>query len=229
MGPAILWVALLGALLCQVVANFQLAPLRPAIDEMPYPPSPQAMKALALGDDQFLFRSEISWLQEVGDGGGRLRPLKDYDYGRVINWLREIDRLDPQSQSIFALGSTYFGAITDPVLAPPKVKLLAQFFAEAGAADPAQRWSWLVWSAIKTQHIVRDPDLARSIAGSLLSLPSPPAVPDWLPLLAAPLYRTAGDADKAASLDLDPDMIARHRRVHDNLSARLGWSSNRNP
>jgi len=229
MRTVLLWASLAGVLLCQIAANIALAPLRPAIEEMPYPPNARAMKALALGDDQFLFRSEVSWLQSFGDGGGRVRPLKDYDYGRVTNWLREVGRLDPQSQSMFILGSTYFGAISDPATASAKIKLLADYFEEAGAADPARRWTWLVWAAGKIQHVVKDPTLARRTADDIRSLAKDSAVPYWLPLLAVPLYRVAGDVEMAATLDADLDMIALRRRALKEMMGHFQKSGPENP
>ncbi len=221
MGTVLLWGALLLLVLVQIGSNLALRPLRPAIEEMPYPLSPLAMRALALGDDQFLFRTEISWLQSVGDGGGRVRPLKDYDYGRIIDWMRLIDGLDLNSQSIYALGSNYFGAILDPVAGPPKIKLVAQYFVEAGVADPARRWPWLVWAAVKIQRTVKDPDLARNTADSISTLPQSADIPDWIPLLEMPLYRVAGEKEKAAALAASPDMIARRRRVASNFKTRM--------
>jgi len=216
-----LWAAILVLLGGQVLVSHHLKPLRAAIDEMPYPPSRLALKAMALGDDQFLFRTEVSWLQEVGDGGGRLRPLKDYDYNRVIEWLRVVDDLDPRSQSVFELGAHYFGAISDPATAPAQLKVLAAYFMQVGMTDPANRWPWLVWAAIKAQRMIHDPDLARQMADQLLSLRGTEGVPFWLPLLAPPLYRTAGDRDRAAVLLADPDIIQRRQRAFAELNERL--------
>lgn len=216
-----LWAAILLLLGAQVLVSHHLKPLRPAIEEMPYPPSPLALKALALGDDQFLFRAEVSWLQGVGDGGGRLKPLRDYDYDRVVDWLRIVDGLDPQSRSLFEIGARYFGAISDPATAPLKLKPLAAYFLQVGMSDPAHRWPWLVWAAVKAQHTIHDPELAHQAADDLLSLRGAADSPYWLPLLAMPLFRVAGDPDRAAALAADPDMIRLRRRAFAELNGRL--------
>jgi len=216
-----LWAAILLLFGGQVLVSQHLKPFRPAIEEMPYPPNPLALKALGLGDDQFLFRAEVSWLQGVGDGGGRLKPLKDYDYDRVIEWLRVIDGLDPQSRSLFEVGARYFGAISDPGSAPLKLKALATYFLEVGMSDPAQRWPWLVWAAVKAQHTIGDKELARRAADQLMSLRGAAGAPYWLPLLAPPLYRAAGDSDRAALVMADPDMIRLRQRAFTELNGRL--------
>lgn len=216
-----LWAVILLLLGGQVLLSQHLKPFRPAIEEMPYPPSPLALKALALGDDQFLFRAEVGWLQGVGDGGGRLKPLKDYDYDRVVEWLRVVDGLDPQSRSVFEVGARYFGAISDPGSAPVKLKKLATYFMQVGMSDPAQRWPWLVWAAVKAQHMIGDRDLARQMADQIMSLRGAPGAPYWLPLMGPPLYRTAGESDRAAVLMADPDMIRLRQRAMLELNGRL--------
>ena len=216
-----LWCALILLLAAQLAVSHALKPYRPAISEMPQPPNRMALKAMAFGDDQFLFRAESSWLQDVGDGGGRVRPLRDYDYDRVANWLRAVDQLDRHSSVVFAVGSTYFGALSDPVAGPPRVKILATYFKEAGLADIADRWSWLVWSAVKIQHFVKDRDMAHEMGDTLLTLRRSEQAPYWLPLLAGPLYRAAGEGDLAASVDLDPAMIALRQRATADLNTRL--------
>lgn len=223
-GP--IWAVLILALLMQLAMNGYLRPFRPATDEMPYPPSPIAMKAFALGDDQFLFRALVSWLQDFGDGGGRLRPLGQYDYRRVVDWLQAADRLDPESNAVFSLGSTYFGAISDPTGAQPRLKLLTEYFKQAGLADIAHRGAWLVWAAIKIQHNVGDPVLAKQTADELLNLNLEANSPYyWLPLMAAPLYRSAGDKETAAALDRREDLVRLRLRAFKELNSSLEGQS----
>jgi hypothetical protein len=218
---ALLWVCLAGLLMVLILVGHHLRPLRSTVDQMPYPPSAAALKALSLGDDQFLFRAELAWLQEVGDGGGRLKPLKEFDYERVADWLRAIDRLDPQSDGVFQLGSTYFGAISDPATAPIQLPPLIDYYAEAAMADPAHRWHWLVWGAIKEQHVVRNRETADRLVDDLLATRASPGTPGWLPLLAAPLLRAVGEKERAVLLDADPDIVERRRLANEVLRERL--------
>jgi len=211
---------LVGLVALQIVDGLHLRPLRSAIEQMPSPPSAAALKAMAFGDDQFLYRAELSWLQEVGDGGGRLRPLREFDYGRVADWLRALDRLDPQSDAMFQLGSAYFGAISDPKTASTQLPPLIDYYAEGGMADPARRWHWLVWAAIKTQHVVKSPVMADRLVDDLLAVRANPDAPAWLPLLAPPLLRAVGETERAAALDADPDIVERRRKANEILRER---------
>ena len=176
---------------------------------------------MAFGDSQFLFRLQTLWMLDFGDGGGRLKPLRDYDYDRVVGWLRAMDGLDSRSDAVYQLGSHYFGALTDPATAPAKVGRVADFFEQAALADPAHRWSWLVWSALIIQHRVKDPELAGRIATDLMSLRDNKSVPNWLPLLAVPLYRIAGNEAEAERLSRDPGMIELRREAVESLNRTL--------
>lgn len=212
-----LWPALMAALLLQLGMGWLLRPLRPALDEMPPAPSPASLTALALGDTQFLFRLQTLWLQDFGDGGGRIKPLRDYDYDRVVAWLSGVDTLDPRSDMTFQLGSHYFGALTDPGSAATKVGRIAGFFEQAAMAEPARRWPWLVWAATTIQHRVKDPFLARQTASDIMRLRGASGAPDWLPLLAIPLYATAGDQAESDRLAHDPAMLELRRRALEEL------------
>ena len=214
-------VGLAGVLLLQLATGWLLRSVRPAIDEFPPSPGRSGLDALALGDSQFLFRLEIMWLQDFGDGGGRVKPLRDFDYRRVGEWLEAVDRLDPQSQAIFELGSRFFGALTDPATARAKVGVIAGFFERAGMADPLRRWEWLAWSAITNQRLVKDPELAKRTGEDLLRLRGNDDVPSWLPLLAIPMFRVAGDEAEAAQLAADPDMRERQQRQIEELNRNL--------
>jgi hypothetical protein len=195
--------------------------LRPAIEEMPPPLSRTALKVLALGDDEFLFRALTLWLQDVGDGGGRLRPLREYDYDRVVGWLKALDGLDERADYAHIVAARYFGALVDPESAPSRVGKIAEYFRGLAEKDPARRWPWLVWAGVKVQTTVKDRRLAARLAGDLVALKGHPAVPDWLPLIAIRLYRLAGNEAAARALAADPALRDVRERAMRELSNEL--------
>lgn len=213
-----LWAVLVVLLAVQIGYAHSVGPLRPAIEEMPFPLSDPGLKGLALGDDQFLFRVLARWLQDVGDGGGRVRPLRDYDYDRVVGWLKGLDRLDDRSDYSVILAARYFGSVMDPDLGPPRVRKIALYFRERALADPARRWPELVWAAERARRVVKDRQLSEMIAGDLIALRGNSQVPAWLPLLASPLYRFAGNIPAAEAIDTDPDLLnLQHEAVRELL------------
>lgn len=221
--PAILlWLLLLAFLAGQIAYSQVLRPLRAGIEEMPPPLSANALKLLAFGDDQLLFRAMAHWLQDVGDGGGRLRPLRDFDYDRVVAWLKTLDHMDARSDYSYELAAHYFGAITAD---PSRRKKIVVYLRDVGMADPAGHWTWLVWAAVTTGHGVDDCNLAAGLADDLVSLRGRADVPDWLPLMAIRLYRLAGNDAAAKALESDPRLMDARRRVTEELAKRLGQTS----
>lgn len=215
---ALTWLLLSLFLAAQLAFAQAAKPLRARIEEMPYPPSPPALKLLAFGDDQFLFRALCRWLQDVGDGGGRVRPLRDYDYDRVVGWLRAADALDAESQYPYELATNYFGALSDPATAPARVAKIVEYCREAALADPPRRWQWLVWAAAKTPLTVKDRGLAHLLATDFLAMRDQAEVPPWLPLLAIPLYRFSGDLAAAHALETDPALAELRRQAVETLA-----------
>jgi hypothetical protein len=158
----------------------------------------------------------------VGDGDGRVRPLIDYDYDRVVAWLTRLDHLDPRSTVSFLLATQYFGAVMEPHRGPPRVAKIVVYLRDVGVADPATHWPGLVWAATRTIHIVKDPVMADRLGGDLAALLGNPAVPEWVPLLADPLYRYAGNLPAAAALEADPLWAEIRRRDLTTLLTTLG-------
>ena len=174
--------------------------LRVAIEEMPPPPTDRALTAMALGDKEYLFRQLGRWLEMVGDGGGRVRPLRDYDYDRVVGWLEALDRLNGnRSDLTHTIAARYFGAITSAVdTNHERLRKIFGYLRMAGLGDPAHFWPWLVWDADRARKPLADPYLIKMIARDLQSPElKNPQVPAWVRVLPVRLYTDAGDRPAA--------------------------------
>ena len=182
---------------------------------------------MALGDDEFLFRYLARWLEFVGDGGGRVHPLREYSYDDVVNWLTALDQLD-QMRSDFphVLAARYFGEIT-PAVDPGSQRLrkIFGYLRIVGLADPARFWPWLIWDADKARKPINDPVLIAMIARDLQSPElRNPRVPAWVRVLPVRLYEAAGDPDtaKEAQAHIDPadaaEVIEMRRRLAEAIN-----------
>ena len=204
-----LWTLILLFVATQIAFSFNTRPLRAAIDEMPPPPTDRALKAMAFGDDEFLFRHLGRWLEYVGDGGGRVRPLREYDYDRVVGWLETLDKYDQdRSDYIHTLAAQYFGQV---YIDPNRVRMILAYLRQAGLKDPVHNWKWLIWSAHTANKPLKDKALLAAIAKDLQSPElKNPAVPAWVRLLPIRLYVRAGDEAGArdALAKADPADIA---------------------
>ena len=90
--------AVLISLSLQAAFWWQTRHLQAGWDGVPPAPSSQVAKALALGDGEFLYRAMSFVLQNMGDEGGVVTPLKDYDYQRLGQWFRLLDKFNPKSE-----------------------------------------------------------------------------------------------------------------------------------
>lgn len=198
-----LWTLLLILVAIQLAFTYQIRGLRAAIEEMPPPPTDRALKVMSFGDEEFLFRYLGRWLEFVGDGGGRVRGLRFYDYDRVVGWLEALDRLDKgRSDYTQHLATHYFGEIT-PAVDPDHLRLrkIVDYVRITALTDPPRYWQWLVWVGIKARNPMHDRALVMQVARDLLSPELKDArVPAWVRVLPVRLYRFAGD--EAAARDV---------------------------
>lgn len=192
----LLWPALLLLLAAQVWFSRDMRDIRPAIDRMPPPPSETVLKGMAFGDDEFLYRATALWLQDIGEGGGRLKPLREIDYDRVVAWLQALDGLDPEAEFAHTVAAKEFGQVA---IDPARVRKIVLYIRGIGLSDPPRRWAWLVWAAEMAEHALKDKELSRLMAGDFARI-TDRTVPAWVRGLASPLYHFAGDdiAAKAA-------------------------------
>jgi hypothetical protein len=96
---------------------------------VPPVPSKDGAMALALGDSEFSYRSGALALQNLGDGGGHVTSLRDYDYVKLGQWFRLLNSLDPASEHLPMIAAFYFGAVTER---PESTRVVVDFLAAVG-------------------------------------------------------------------------------------------------
>ena len=174
------------------------------------PSAPPAMLAplLTLGDAQLFYRSAGFGLQNLGDGGGRTTPLRNYDYGRLEAWLQLLDRLDPQADYVPTLAGLYFGQTPEPA----DLRRIVHYLTALGARDPARHWRWLAHAVYLARHRLHDRPLALAIARHLAGLAGA-AAPLWVRQM--PAFALAEVGEREAARDLletilatEPDLAA---------------------
>ena len=190
---------------------WQTRELQAGWEGVPPAPSNQVAKALAMGDGQFLYRAATFVLQNMGDEGGRVTPLKDYDYQRLGQWFSLLDRFDPQSEFLPVLVGYYFSQSQNP----DDVRIVISFLAHIAIRDPERNWRWLAHAIYLARHRVKDMDLALSLAYRMAAIKSP-GIPIWARQMPAFVLADVGEKEAARDLmeaimdsqiDLDPAEI----------------------
>jgi hypothetical protein len=184
----------------------------------PPPPLPIA-PAMALGDSQLFYRAAAFALQNMGDEGGRVTPLVDYDYARLGAWLDLLDRLDPEARYAPTLAAYYFGQTPDR----DDLRRIVAYLGRVGARDPARNWRWLTHAAYLARHRLHDLPLALAVAHPLVGLPEG-EVPLWVRQMPAFMLAEVGEREAARDLmatilatdaNLSPDEAALIERFID--------------
>ncbi len=188
-------IAVLVALSLQVAFWSQTRNLRAGWEGVPPVPSSQVALALALGDQQFLYRAAAFALQNMGDEGGRVTPLKNYDYQRLGRWFRLLDGFDAESEYLPVLVGYYFSQTPNT----EDVRVVISYLAHIAMRDPERNWRWLMHAVYLARHRVKDMRLALDLAYRAAALDAP-GVPVWTKQMPAFVLTEIGEKDAARDL-----------------------------
>lgn len=133
---------------------------------VPPVPSATGLSFSGLGDLQFAYRMTGLTLQTLGDEGGRVTPLTDYDYAELEKWFYTLYRLDPRSDFVPMLAAFYFGASQDP----EDTIYVINFLEDAGDDTYKEKWRWLVHAVYLARYREKDIEHALEIAKTLADL-----------------------------------------------------------
>ncbi len=180
--------------------------LRPEMVVVPPPPSPIAVKALSLGDEQFYFRALAFELQNLGDTFGRFTPLKDYDFKRLSKWWEVLDELDPRSHFVPSIASYYYSQTQNE----PDVRYVVDYLDKHSSKDLSRNWWWMGQAVYLANYKLKDKKLALELAYKLAQTPRDD-VPIWVKQMPAFILEQMGEEEQA--LIIIKDIIARSENL----------------
>lgn len=161
------------------------------------PPVPRSAGALALADPQLAYRATGLMLQNMGDMGGRVTPLKDYDYAALGRWFELSAELDPRAAYVPHLAAYYFGATQDPSQLGP----LIDYLARVGAVEAPGAWRWLAQAVYLARYRMGDMARARALAGALSAIAAERGgLPSWARNMEAYVLADMGEKEAATAL-----------------------------
>lgn len=194
-------ILLLGLIIFLLYAYFFLnsksADKLPVLTILPEVPSSSTVKIMALGDEQFYFRTLAIQLQNAGDSFGRFTKLQNYDYKLLKKWFLLLDTLDSKSSMIPSLAAYYYSNTQNV----SDNRYLIEYLEENFNYDPAKKWWWLSQAALIAQHKLRDNDLAIRLAFKVSSVEA--RLPRWAQQLPAILYAQKGENHLALQIMKD--------------------------
>ncbi|MDF3023903.1 MAG: hypothetical protein K0R10_1264 [Alphaproteobacteria bacterium] len=177
------------------------------------PPVPTRAGAtmMALGDQQFSYRLAAITLQNLGDSGGRVTPIRDYDYAKLGAWFDLLDGLDPASDHVPMLAAYYFGATR----VPADVAVIVDYLAKVGERPVGSKWRWLVHAVFLARHRLGDLQVALDLAYKLSKMQlQDDVMPAWGRQMPAFVLKAKGDREDARKIMVD--LLASGKTFHPN-------------
>ncbi len=172
----------------QFVFWFQSEKFKPDVYLVPPLANINLIKAVSLGDEQFYFRFLALRIENAGDTFGRFSPLKDYDYSKLYQWFKLLDKLDNQSIYIPTLAANYYSQTQKH----ENSRYMAQYLEEFASRDVEKYWWWLFQAFYIVNNTLKDEQLALKLAYKLSDNKNQQA-PEWTKQLPAIIYAKIGE------------------------------------
>ncbi|MBI2969382.1 MAG: hypothetical protein HYY36_01410 [Gammaproteobacteria bacterium] len=189
-------VVLAVALLAQILWHaLQPAPVASA-SALPEAPSVSFLEGIALGEPAALARILMLWLQAFDHQPGLSISFRELDYGRVIDWLDRIVRLEPRSHYALLSAARVYSEVQDD----EKKRLMIAFVRDRFIEAPDERWPWVAHAVYVAKHRLEDPDLALQLAADLRTRTSADRVPSWARQMELFILADMGETEAARFL-----------------------------
>ena len=137
--PPAIYLLFVSALIAQLVWHAQRPPLTMEPERMPAAPALTNARAMSLGEPVALAKLTMLWIQAFDNQPGLSIPFRDLDYGRVIDWLTLVLRLDEQGQYPLLAASRIYAEVPDE----EKQRTMLEFVMREFEKDPSRRWPWM--------------------------------------------------------------------------------------
>ena len=163
------------------------------------PPVPSKLSATltTLGDEQFASRLIFTKLLNLGSEGGRITPIKNYDFEKLGRWFNLHYELDPKSDSAPYLAAFYYGASQDP----SKIRPIIEYLRKAGTDTSGEKWRWLLQALYLARFKLKDLNLAMELANELTTLENS-EMPQWTKHMSIHVLNQKGEKQAALEMTL---------------------------
>ena len=164
------------------------------------PPAPSKFSAnvMTLGDSEFAYRILGIMIQNFGSIGGRITPIKDYDFENLADWFFLQHTLSPRGNHAPLIAAFYYGASQDP----QKIRPLIKYLHVAGNDPQGEKWRWLAHAVYLARFRLKDYDLALELANTLAAIPNDD-MPVWAKQMPVNVMNDMGQKQAAMQMMLE--------------------------
>lgn len=178
------------------------------------PPAPDRAGAvmMSLGDEQFAYRFGAINLQMLGDVGGQVTALNDYDFSKLSQWFYLLDSLDPASNHVPMVAAFYFGGTHKP----EDVAYVVDYLEKVGQVPVGNKWRWLAHAVFLARHRMNDLNRALDLAYKLSRMqPVGDELPMWAKQMPVFVLKATGEKETAREL-MENMLISSNADLHPN-------------
>lgn len=165
---------------------------------VPPPPSYFSASFMTLGDSEFSYRIIGTMIQNFGSIGGRITPIKDYDFENLAAWFFLEQRLSPKANFAPMMAAFYYGASQDPT----KIRPIIEYLRVAGNSPEGEKWRWLAHAVHLSRFKLKDYNLAYELAELLAKIPNPD-MPVWTRQMTVNVKNDMGEKEAAMKMMLE--------------------------
>ncbi len=198
------------ALILNITFWFSVRDMGARWGNVPPPPDIKYAASYGLGDASFAYRINGIMIQNLGDTGGMITPLEDYNYETLSNWFYLQDHLDQTSDFTPYLAAYYFGSVQNPSLLPP----LLNYLSDVGGRSYGEKWRWLAQGVFLARYKLKDLDKALKMAEFLADTKND-NVPAWVRQMPAFVLSARGEKEAAYAILLEI-LKSRGENLHPN-------------
>ncbi len=174
--------------LCQIIFWSKTEKIKPKFDIVPPVPSSYAIKAMSLGDNEFLFRILALRIQNSGDVFAGFVALKNYDYSLLYQWFALLDSLNEKSNLTPSFASYYFSQTQNKA----DSRYVFNYLDEHSSKNIDANWWWFFQAIYIATNSLHDNDLALKMANKM-ALNNDPQAPLWTKQMPAFIYAKQGN------------------------------------
>jgi hypothetical protein len=167
--------ALVFALIAQLVWHTVEPTPSPRREAMPPAPPDAALRLAALGEPSTLAAAGLLWLQFHDEQPGLDISWRELDYSTLRAWLERWQALVPNSEYPQMLAVRIYGQVADPA----RQRIMLDFVRTSFEQRPGERWRWLAEAALTARHRLKDQALALEYAQLLTERTRAGEIPHW--------------------------------------------------
>jgi hypothetical protein len=194
--PAWVKICALAGLTLQIVWSSLLPAPQATAEDLPRPPSIEALRLAALGEPIAAAKLLMLYIQAFDYRAGTRVPYRKLDYDVLIGWLSRILNLDPAGQYPLWSAARLYAVVPDKA----RQRKMLEFIYREYFADPNRRWPWLAQATVIAKHELKDLPLARKYAIALQQNTTDPKAPLWVKQMEPFILEDMGELEQARIL-----------------------------